>query len=82
MKVISEASCKAILVEAFAHFPSMNVQPERLIDIDKLATSDFNVLATYIDETIGVSVTGKSIKKLLNGAGSKTRLSIFCVPFY
>jgi hypothetical protein len=79
MKVISEASCKAILVEAFAHFPSMNVQPERLIDIDKLATSDFNVLATYIDETIGVSVTGKSIKKLLNGAGSKNpTINILC----
>lgn len=79
MKIISKETCKELLINAFTHFPSANKEERQHTDFEKLAASDFDALATYIEETIGVSITGKSIKALLNGAGSKnSTINILC----
>lgn len=78
MKKVKKETCISILKDAFGYYPSF-VNRSEAIDVASLSTADFNDLAKYIDETIGVTAGGKSLKSLLNGAGPKnSTINILC----
>lgn len=78
MKKVKKETCISILKDAFEFYPSF-VNRNEAIDVTSLSSSDFNDLAKYIDETIGVTAGGKSIKALLDGAGPKnSTINILC----
>jgi hypothetical protein len=78
MKKVKKETCISILQDVFGFYPSF-VNRNETVDVMSLSTSDFNDLAKYIDETIGVTAGGKSIKALLDGAGPKnSTINILC----
>ncbi len=78
MTVIDKATCKDLLTEAFTYFPA-SAKGNTMSDVTSLAPADFDALAMYIAETIGTTVTGKTLRSLLNGAGVKNpSVNILC----
>ncbi len=78
MKKVKKETCISVLKDAFGYYPSF-VNRSEAIDVASLSTADYNDLSKYIDETIGVTAGGKSLKSLLNGAGPKnSTINILC----
>ena len=79
MKQIATKDCEEIMMKVLDFYPIQSTAKLRVIE--EITAADWNAVATYVSETMGagVSVTGKSIKALSGGAGSKnSSINILC----
>ena len=79
MKQIATKDCEEIMMKVLDFYPIQSTAKLRVIE--EITAADWNEIATYVSETMGagVSVTGKSIMALSDGAGSKnSTINILC----
>lgn len=76
MKSISKEECDKIVNESYGF---LTQEFKRQKDFGELREAGLNELAVYVEETIGIKITGKSINNLKDGAEPKnSTINILC----